>query len=218
MESHNLPALIEPLVPADCDIRGFPFMPLETQRLISSDLVAISNGDEFKAAVILWAQSWGQVPAGSLPSDERVLARLSGFSLATWREISEIALHGWIKCSDGRFYHPLIADLAHQAAARSRSQSKRVESRWARYRATKNAEKYRLYENGVPAVCENDTAGNAQPIQGRGTQTQRGKGRKKDISPTAESDGNAPHQSSNIGSTVSHEIAHGQEPYNGEFD
>lgn len=212
----NLPALIEPLVPADCDIRGFPFMPLETQRLISSDLVAISTGDEFKAAVILWAQSWAQVPAGSLPSDERVLARLSGYPLATWREVSGIALHGWIKCADGRLYHPLIADLVHQAAARSRSQSKRVESRWAKYRAAKNGEKCPLNEKQIPAVCENDTGGNAQSIQGRGTE-RGGKRLSVDISATSESEVSSPNKSSNISSTVSRE-PEADVTYHGEYD
>jgi hypothetical protein len=101
-----------PLTPIDCDLRGLPFMPLDVVRLIDSDLFALSTGEEFKAAVALWCKSWNQVPAASLPADERVLASLAVTSLAEWRAASEMALHGWVPCSDGRLYHPVIAEKA----------------------------------------------------------------------------------------------------------
>lgn len=67
-----------PLVPAEVDLRDFGFMPLHVSRLRDSDLAALATGDEFRAAVLLWCYSWHQVPAGSLPNDDRVLALRSG--------------------------------------------------------------------------------------------------------------------------------------------
>lgn len=104
----------KPLTPKDCDLRGLPFMPLDVVRLIDSDLFAISTGDEFKAAVALWCKSWLQVPAASLPTDDRVLAHLSGAG-SKWKKIKEIALRGWLLCEDGRLYHPVIAEKAMEA-------------------------------------------------------------------------------------------------------
>jgi len=104
-----------PLTPPACDLRGLPYMPLDVVRLLDSDLFALSTGEEFKASVALWCKSWNQVPAGSIPADERVLARLAGVSLAEWRTIAEMALRGWVPCSDGRLYHPVVAQKALQA-------------------------------------------------------------------------------------------------------
>jgi Protein of unknown function (DUF1376) len=89
-------------------------MPLDVGRLIDSDLYAIATGDEFKAAVTLWAKSWNQVPAGSLPDDDRVLSHLSHTG-CDWSHIREVALRGWIKCSDGRLYHPVVCEKALDA-------------------------------------------------------------------------------------------------------
>lgn len=127
-------ALPDPMVPAEVDLRGFEFMPLDTTRLLDSDLFALSTGDEFKAAVALWCKSWHQVPAGSLPADPRVLAHLSGAG-ARWAKVRAIALRGWVECSDGRLYHPLIAEKAVDA----------WESR-LKHEARREAERKRLAE------------------------------------------------------------------------
>ena len=123
----------EPLTPPECDLRGLAFMPLDVVRLCDSDLVALSTGEEFKAAVLLWAKAWLQVPAASLPDDPRILAHLSGAG-ARWPRIAAVALRGWLKCSDGRLYHPVIAEKAREAWSfrlLQRDRSKRAnEKRW----------------------------------------------------------------------------------------
>ena len=103
--------LPEPLVPAGVDLSGMAFMPLDVSRVLDSDLFALSTGEEFKAAVALWCKSWMQVPAGSLPNNDRVLAHLSGAN-GRWAKLKEQALHGWQLCSDGRLYHAVIAEKA----------------------------------------------------------------------------------------------------------
>jgi hypothetical protein len=100
------------MTPPDCDVRSLAFMPPEVERLLDSDLFALSTGDEFKAALALWARSWRQVPAGSIPADERIQAKLAGVSVTEWRGLAPRALHGWQPCADGRLYHPVIAEKA----------------------------------------------------------------------------------------------------------
>lgn len=109
--------LPDPLVPAEVDLRDFGFMPLHVQRLRDSELVDLSTGDEFKAAVLLWAFAWHQQPAASLPNDDRILAARSGAG-SNWRKVKAMALRGFVACSDGRLYHPLIAEAALDAWAR----------------------------------------------------------------------------------------------------
>lgn len=103
----------EPLTPPDCDLRGLPFMPMDVIRVIDSNLFALSTGDEFKAAFSLWCKSWNQVPAASLPNDDRVLAYLS--CAKNWKKIKNGAMRGWILCSDDRWYHPVVAEKALEA-------------------------------------------------------------------------------------------------------
>lgn len=88
-------------------------MALDLVRLFESDLYALSTGEEFKAALTLWGKSFYQMPGGSLPDDERLLAHLSGAK--RWQAVKKMALKGWIKCADGRLYHPTVAQKAMEA-------------------------------------------------------------------------------------------------------
>lgn len=136
---------IEPPVPADCDLRDFPFMPLDVVRLRDSTLAASATDAEFRCAVMLWCASWHQVPAGSLPDDERVLALLAGIgrgeaALIEWRKHAAGALHGWVIATDGRLYHHTIAEKAKEAFARKSASSKArsaTSERVARWRERK---------------------------------------------------------------------------------
>jgi hypothetical protein len=89
-----------------------PFMPVDVDRLLRSDFWHVSNGDEFKTGFRLICESWSQTPAGSLPTDDRLLAGLSGMTLSRWCRVKPRVLHGWIKCTDDRFYHPVVAEKA----------------------------------------------------------------------------------------------------------
>lgn len=122
--------LPEPLTPADCDLRGLPFMPLDVMRVLDSDLFALASGDEFKAAFALWCKSWLQVPAASLPDDPRVLAHLSGAG-SRWSKVKAMALRGWIRCRDGRLYHPVVAEKAREAWEHRLAQRARANKRWS---------------------------------------------------------------------------------------
>jgi hypothetical protein len=106
-----------PLTPADCDLRDFAFMPLDVVRLRDSDLAVTAEADEFRCAVLLWCASWHQVPAASLPDDDKILAQYAGYGrvVKEWLKVREGALRGWVKCADGRFYHAVVAEKANEA-------------------------------------------------------------------------------------------------------
>ncbi|GEP06435.1 DUF1376 domain-containing protein [Methylobacterium oxalidis] len=111
----DLPA---PLVPLETDIQGLPAFMLDVERLFASELWALSSGEEFKAAVALWGRAWQQIPAGSLPNDERLLAAFSGAG-PRWRKVRDMALRGFVLCSDGRLYHrTLCADVLRAAKSK----------------------------------------------------------------------------------------------------
>lgn len=126
-----------PLVPGDVDLRGLPWMRLDTSRLLDSDLFALSTGDEFKAAVALWCKAWTQAPAGSLPTDDRVLAHLSGAG-PRWKKVKAMALRGWVMCDDGRMYHPVVSEQVLAAWAEREGFRARLESQNARQRSVRD--------------------------------------------------------------------------------
>lgn len=110
--------LPSPLTPPDCDLRDFPFMPLDVVRLRDSDLSGTPDAEIFRAGVLSWCASWHQIPAASLPDDDAAIARLIGMGrdVKGWKKLREAgALRNWIKCSDGRLYHPVVAEKAIEA-------------------------------------------------------------------------------------------------------
>jgi hypothetical protein len=108
-----VPDLPEPLTPADCDLQDFEFMPVMVRRLLRSDTWVLANGEERAAAVALWFESWHQVPAASLPDNDKLLRKLADSE--KWIRVKAQALRGWVQCSDGRLYHPVVAEKALEA-------------------------------------------------------------------------------------------------------
>lgn len=106
-----------PLVPIDCDLRGYEFMPLFGNHLFGSEFNARATDEAWRAAVTLWWASWNQCPAASLPKDDVALCRLAdlGRDLKRWAKIKADALYGFEECSDGRLYHRFLAPLAIDA-------------------------------------------------------------------------------------------------------
>jgi hypothetical protein len=125
--------MTEPLTPPDCDLQDFAFMPLHVARLRDSDLAAEEDPEACWYAVLLWAASWHQLPAGSLPDNDAVLARLCGLGrdVRTFKKHRTGALRGFIVCNDGRLYHPVVAEQVLSAWAEKNAyrerKAKRVE-------------------------------------------------------------------------------------------
>ncbi|MDJ0449226.1 DUF1376 domain-containing protein [Methylocystis sp. JR02] len=138
-----------PLVPPDVDLRDFAFMPLDVVRLRDSDLSASANGEEFRAAVLLWCASWHQIPAASLPNDDAILSALAGFGrvVKEWLKVKKGALRGWVLCADGRLYHPVVAEKARDAWESKKKQRDR----------TAAARAARLSQSAKPTTTEDAT-------------------------------------------------------------
>lgn len=123
--------LTDPLTTMSTDLRDFGYMPLDVLRLRDSDLASVPNAEVFRVAVLSWCVGWHQVPAASLPDDDPALARLLGFGrdLVGWRKVREEGgLRGWVKCSDGRLYHPVVAEKANEAWEAKQAQRSRTEA------------------------------------------------------------------------------------------
>lgn len=110
--------LPDPPVPADVDLRGMDFIPLYGDRLFKSTTWLKSGHEARCAALRLWWHSFAhEVPASSLPDDDYLLAEYAGYGevVKAWLKIKPQAMRGWKLCSDGRWYHQTVAELALEA-------------------------------------------------------------------------------------------------------
>ena len=144
---------IVPPVPPECNLRGLPWMPVEVDRLMNSDLWALSTPEEFKVAFRMWMKAWAQVPAASLPDDDTILAELSGKPVRVWKKLRPMALRGFRKATDGRLYHPVIAEKAAEAWRHRLAQREKADRRWGKATGAATA----------------DAAAQAAAMQGTGT-------------------------------------------------
>ena len=106
--------MTEPLTTHDCDLRDYVWMPLDCNRLLTSETWVLGSAEEKVAALTLWMKSWHQVPAGSLPDNDKMLSHMSEAG-ARWPKLRDHALRGWVKCDDGRLYHPVVCEKAREA-------------------------------------------------------------------------------------------------------
>lgn len=130
---------MKPLVPPEINLQEFRFMPLDVSRLWDSELATTASGDAFRAAVLLWCKAWHQVPAGSLPDDERALMKFAACNAETWSKIRDDAMHGFVLCDDGRYYHPVVCEKAIDAWERTNRYRNAANKRWKNKKKLKDA-------------------------------------------------------------------------------
>lgn len=110
--------LPKPLTPPDCDVRSHDWFALKFRQVRDSEFWLNASDRVRVVSFHLWGCAYEQVPAASLPDRDDRLADLSGygmFGIAQWREIRDEVLSAWIKCSDDRWYHPTLAEVALEA-------------------------------------------------------------------------------------------------------
>jgi len=106
-----------PLTPLDCDLRDYPSMLVDVARVRDSGLASDETHETCWAAFLLWCAAWHQVPAGSIPDNDGWIAKTAGYALRgkidkAWTKVREGALRGFVRCNDGRLYHPVVAEKA----------------------------------------------------------------------------------------------------------
>lgn len=139
-----------PLVPADCDLTDFPFLPLMVQRLRSSKAwLKCKRRPELAFYLVnLWTAAWHERPAASLEDDDDMLADKAMCPPERWDELKAEILRGWVRCSDGRLYHPVVAERALEAW------DGKLRQRWRNYCAALKKSCQRRVEEFLPPEFE----------------------------------------------------------------
>src|SRR3990167_3230731 len=113
--TQNLP---QPFTPPGCARTDPARGMLNVEGLMASELVALSSHEVVGAALFLWCRAWKQRTAASLPDDERVLAAYAKLPLPRFRKMRTEIMRGFDKCTDGRYYHRVLAPEAVKAYER----------------------------------------------------------------------------------------------------
>jgi uncharacterized protein YdaU (DUF1376 family) len=154
-----------PLIPCDVDLRDFRFMPLDVVQLQNSETWGMADGWTAKALLNLWTKAWHQVPSGSLPDNDDLLRTWA--NVPSWESVRDVALRGFIKCSDGRLYHRIICRKALDAWNERKRFRRAAKARW-KHKKTNNA----THMQGThDAHATHDQQPHATHMQGTGTGT-----------------------------------------------
>lgn len=148
--------MTEPMTPAECDLRDYVWMPLDCNRLLTSETWLLGTAEQKVAALTLWMKSWHQVPSGSLPNNDRMLASLSEAG-GRWAKVKKHALRGWVLCTDGRLYHPVVSEKAKESWQHKLAQKARTEAARAAKAARKSALSGGATETATAPVTESMT-------------------------------------------------------------
>jgi hypothetical protein len=122
-----------PLIRSEVDLRDFRFMPLDVVQLQNSETWAMADGWAAKALLNLWTKAWHQVPAGSLPDNDDL--HRTWANVPNWESVRDVALRGFIKCSDGRLYHRVICQKALDGWNERKRYQRAAKTRWKKEKA-----------------------------------------------------------------------------------
>lgn len=155
----------DPLVPAEVDLREFQYMELDVRRLRDSRFAAQVSAEAFRAGLLLWCAAWHQVPAASVADDDIELANLCGYGrfVREFQKVKTEALHGWVLCNDGRWYHPVVAEKA-LAAWRSKLQHAYGKLLERIRKANKSREQQHLPSIQMPTFEDWNAGGRRDPV------------------------------------------------------
>lgn len=126
--------------PADTKAKGWRF-ELDLEQVMQSDTWALAGPEVRPWLLMLWTTAWQQIPCGSMPSDDVLIAARLGMPIKAFQKAKAVLLRGWWLADDGRLYHDTIASRVHDMLGRKDAERQRK----AEYRARKEAER-RLLE------------------------------------------------------------------------
>lgn len=126
---------------------------------MQSDTWALASPDVRPWLLMLWTVAWQQVPCGSMPSSDELIAARLGMKPAAFKKHKDVLMRGWTLADDGRLYHDTISERVLDMLGRKESERKRK----ADYRARMDAERKLVEANAA------SSAGQINPEMSHGT-------------------------------------------------
>lgn len=143
--------------PADTKAKGWRF-ELDHERIDQSDTWALATPALRPWLLMTWLVSWKQIPCGSLPADDELIAARLGMDLEQFTGAKKVLMRGWWLAEDGRLYHDTVVEMVQSMLAAKNKERDRK----AAYRDKKAAERGELSrgtDTGHPAEVPGPSGG-----------------------------------------------------------
>lgn len=109
-----------------------PYFPLYVKDFAADSKVELMSTEEVGAYILLLCKAWLEEPAGSLPANDKVLARWARLDLARWLDVKSAVLSPFFVGTDGRWYQKRMLKEVEKLHKISRSRAKAADARWAK--------------------------------------------------------------------------------------
>ncbi|MEH6521207.1 hypothetical protein [Sulfitobacter sp.] len=117
----NDPDVFEYPIPSTERLESHSWFPMHFRRWLKSEFRNLADPDVRSAAIDLFCQAQDEAPVGTLPTDERLLAKLAGLTLEEWNRLTGKPigpLYGWAMCQcdngQARLYHKTILEVTKE--------------------------------------------------------------------------------------------------------
>jgi hypothetical protein len=114
-----------PPYPPDTKANGWK-PEVDWQRIKSSKTWRTCPHDQRNNLLRLWLESWNEVPAGSWEADDEIIAVAIDLPIRLFTAHRDHLMRGWYRCSDGRLYHPVIAEMVFAMTQKRMRNAQRV--------------------------------------------------------------------------------------------
>ncbi|WCM21394.1 HNH endonuclease [Paraburkholderia bryophila] len=112
--------------PADTKAKGWRF-ELDLERVMQSDTWALATPEIRPWLLMLWTVAWQQVPCGSMPSEDELIAARLGMRVAPFKKARHVLMRGWCMAEDRRLYHETITERVLEKLVRQKFFQRRRE-------------------------------------------------------------------------------------------
>lgn len=109
-------------IPSSERLESHYFITWHYRRWLKSEFRGLADPDVRAAGFDLFCEAQDEAPVGTLPMDERLLAKLAGVTLEQWTALCARPvgpLYGWAacRCDNGhmRLYHKVVLEMAKDA-------------------------------------------------------------------------------------------------------
>ena len=133
-----------------------PYFPFYPKDFAGDAVVELMSTEAVGAYVLLMCQAGHEDPAGSIPDDDRKLARWARLSASEWSGVRNDVLAAFTTGDDGRLYQPRMVREHDTFCIKSNKASESAKRRWDRERDRKSKESQPLTEskNALRTHCE----------------------------------------------------------------
>lgn len=137
----NDPDIFEYPISSSERLESHYFIAWHYRRWLKSEFRGLADLEVRAVGFDLFCEAQDEAPVGTLPMDERLLAKLAGIGLEDWKRLCERPigpLYGWAacRCDNGhmRLYHKVVLEMAKEALGMREDHLEKLEAERERKR------------------------------------------------------------------------------------